>query len=173
MGTLKCILILFCFLGVTDSQDYETIEWSAERKLTWNDFKGRIPNSDRAAAVTASGISYQFSTTGTNDKMELDYKVNTFFYPNKSWYQPSLCDTLILSHEQLHFDISELYARKMRVRLATETFSQNVKAEVKKIYREVLRELESFQNQYDTETDFSRNIEQQLTWNKKLEEALK
>lgn len=164
---------MFCFLGTTDSQDYETIEWRAERKLTWNDFKGEIPNKDRAAAITASGISYQFSTSGTKNKMELDYKVNTFFYPNKSWYQPSLCDTLILSHEQLHFDISELFARKMRERLATETFSQNVKAEVKKIYSEVLSELETFQNQYDKETDFSRDIEQQLIWNKKLQEALK
>ena len=77
-----------------------------------------------------------------------------------------------MSHEQLHFDISELYARKMRNRLASTSFTQNVKAEVKQIYKEVLEELEEFQNLYDDQTNFSRDVEQQLIWNNKIEEAL-
>lgn len=174
MGTLKYILcsIFLIVLGSTEIQEYETIEWSADYKLTWEDFKGKSPKSDRAAATTASGISYQFSTSALNGEIELDYLVSTFFYPNKSWYQPALCDSLILSHEQLHFDISELYARKMRNRLATTAFTQNVKAEVKQIYKEVLADLEAFQNLYDDQTNFSRDLEQQLLWNKKIHEAL-
>jgi hypothetical protein len=159
-------------MGFNDSQDYETIAWSQENKLTWEDFKGKTPNNARAAATTASGISYQFSTSGSNGEIELDYLVSTFFYPDKSWNQPSLCDSLILSHEQLHFDISELYARKMRNRLASTSITQNVKAEVKQIYKEVLEELEEFQNLYDDQTNFSRDLEQQLIWNNKIEEAL-
>ena len=159
-------------MGFNDSQDYETIVWSPENILTWEDFKGKAPNNVRAAAITASGISYQFSTSGSSGEIELDYLVSTFFYPNKSWYQPSLCDSLILSHEQLHFDISELYARKMRKRLASSSFTQNVKAEVKQIYKEVLDELEEFQNLYDDQTNFSRDLEHQLLWNNKIEEAL-
>ncbi|NND78670.1 MAG: DUF922 domain-containing protein [Maribacter sp.] len=155
-----------------ETQEYETIEWSPDYKLTWEDFKGKSPNNDRAAATTASGISYQFSTSALNGEIELDYEVNTFFYPQKSWYQPSLCDSLILSHEQLHFDISELYARKMRSRLASTSFTQNVKAEVKEIYKEVLQELQEFQNLYDDQTNFSRDVDQQLMWNKKVREAL-
>lgn len=174
MGTLKYILVIVCFivLGRTDSQDYETIEWRPDYKLTWDDFKGQAPSNDRAAATTASGISYQFSTSGTRNEIKLDFKVSTFFYPNKSWYQPSLCDSLILSHEQLHFDISELYARKMRKRLTAGSFTQNVKAEVRIIYKEILEELEEFQDLYDDQTNFSRDIEQQLIWNKKIEESL-
>ena len=174
MGSIKCVLffLLLIILGFNDSQDYETIAWSPENELTWEDFKGKAPNNDRAAATTASGISYQFSTSGSSGEIELDYLVSTFFYPNKSWYQPSLCDSLILSHEQLHFDISELYARKMRKRLASSSFTQNVKAEVKQIYKEVLDELEEFQNLYDDQTNFSRDLEHQLLWNNKIEEAL-
>jgi hypothetical protein len=160
-------------MGFSSPQDYETIAWSNENKLTWADFQGKAPNNGRAAATTASGISYQFSTVGSNGEIEIDYKVSTFFYPNKSWYQPHLCDTLILSHEQLHFDISELFARKMRNRLATSKFTQNVKAEVKQIYKEILEELEDFQNRYDDQTNFSRDMEQQLIWNTKIAEALK
>jgi len=175
LGTLKYIIccIFFIVLGNSETQEDETIEWSADYKLTWEDFKGKSPNNDRAAATTASGISYQFSTSALNGEIELDYLVNTFFYPNKSWYQPGLCDSLILSHEQLHFDISELYARKMRNRLASTSFTQNVKAEVKQIYKEVLAELETYQNLYDDQTNFSRNLEQQLIWNRKVQEALR
>lgn len=159
-------------MGFNVSQDYETMAWSQENKLTWEDFKGKTPNNARAAATTASGISYQFSTSGSNGEIELDYLVSTFFYPDKSWYQPRICDSLILSHEQLHFDISELYARKMRKRLASTSFTQNVKAEVKQIYKEVLEELQDFQNLYDDQTNFSRDVEQQLNWNNKIEEVL-
>ena len=159
--------------AVIAQEEYETIAWSQDRKLSWEDFKDKAPKNARAAATTASGITYQFSTRGTRDKMELDYEVRTFFYPNKSWYQPHLCDSLILSHEQLHFDISELFARRMRQRLASGTFTQNVKAEVKVIYREILEELEAFQDLYDNQTNFSRDIEQQLLWNTKIREALK
>jgi hypothetical protein len=174
LGSLKHVLffLLFIIMGSNDYQEYETIDWSPENKLTWEDFKGKTPNNTRAAATTASGISYQFSTSASSSEIELDYLVSTFFYPNKSWYQPNLCDSLILSHEQLHFDISELYARKMRNRLASSSFTQNVKAEVKQIYKEVLEELEEFQNLYDDQTNFSRDLEQQLIWNNNIEEAL-
>lgn len=154
-------------------QDYETISWNADKLLSWNNFKGKAPQNTRAAAITASGITYQFSTSGTSDNMQVDFEISTHFYPNKSWYQPEICDDVILGHEQLHFDISELYARKMRKRLANTKFTQNVKAEVKSIYRETLKELDDFQNTYDDETNFSRNLEQQLIWNEKMTKALK
>lgn len=170
-------MLVFGFLGLMSFQsvqDEETISWSAERRLSWRDFIGRVPSNARAAATTASGITYHFSTSGTRDNMEVDFKIDTFFFPSKSWYQPELCDKIILSHEQLHFDISELYARKMRKRLARETFThKNVKSKVKSIYREILEELNDFQNRYDDETNFSRDLEQQSIWNKKIAKALR
>ena len=177
MIVLKYIfsLGLLLFLGFQQPvQDDETISWKADRRLSWDDFQGNIPLNAKASATTASGISYRFSTSGTKDIMEVDFKIDTFFYPAKSWYQLELCDEVILSHEQLHFDISELYARKMQERLAQEKFTHsNVKAKVKSIYREILKELDAFQNQYDDKTNFSRNREQQLLWNEKIAEALR
>lgn len=154
------------------SQDYETILWSNDHRLSWADFKAKPSSPARAAAITASGISYQFSTLESDGEFELDFSVSTYFYPDKSWYQPKICDEVILSHEQLHFDISELFARKMR-RLLTETrFTKNVKAEVKSIYKQINKELAQFQNLYDNETNYSRDREKQLIWNKKIAEAL-
>lgn len=162
------------FLAITAwSQEYETILWKNEKRLSWSDFKAEPSNQGSAAAITASGISYQFSTMEANGDFELDYTVNTYFYPNKSWYHPALCDEVILSHEQLHFDITELFARKMREILSATKFTKNVKSEVRAIYRKINNELAEFQNRYDDETNFSRDREMQSIWNKKIEDALK
>ncbi|MFK5973812.1 MAG: DUF922 domain-containing protein [Flavobacteriaceae bacterium] len=173
MGTLKCIVFsAFIFtVGFVFSQE-EAIPWSPELKLQWKNFKGRPFKRARASAVTASGLSYQFSSVENKGRFELDIKVGAYFYPEQSWYQPKLCDALILSHEQLHFDISELYARKMRKRLANAIFTKNVKTEIKAIYKSILKDLSNFQKKYDYETNFSRNVQQQLLWNKAIEKRL-
>lgn len=137
MGALKYILVLaiFSVFGFFPVQEYETISWNAEHRLTWADFKAKAPQSDRAAATTASGITYRYSSTISGNRAEVDFEISTHFYPNKSWYQPHLVDSVILSHEQLHFDISELFARKFRKQLSSTRFTKNVKAEVRTIYR--------------------------------------
>ena len=172
---MRLFFSIFCLLIASSlwSQDYESILWDKGHRLSWTDFKGKPGAPSRAAAITASGISYQFSTLESDSNLELDFTVSTYFYPTKSWYQPEVCDEVILSHEQLHFDISELFARKMRKLLGETKFTRNVKAEVKTIYRQINKELAEFQHLYDDETNFSRNREKQQLWNKKIAEALK
>ena len=151
----------------------EGMLWSADRKLTWADFKGKIPPAANPAATTASGISYKYSANLIHHEVHLDFEVSAFFYPNESWYKPDICDDLILSHEQLHFDIAELFARRMRKKLTKTSFSDNVKAEIREIYRNTLKELRKFQQRYDTETNFSRNREKQLEWNAMIDKELR
>ncbi|MEM9001332.1 MAG: DUF922 domain-containing protein [Bacteroidota bacterium] len=174
MGKIGFILPLFCFVGIfVHAQEIEeSILWSANNRLSWKNFKGKVPPAAIPAATTASGISYKYSANLLHHEVHLDFEVNAFFYPNESWYKPEICDDLILSHEQLHFDIAELFARKMRERLLRTTFSENVKQEIRDIYQEILHELEQFQDRYDDETNFSRNREKQLEWNKKIASAL-
>ena len=171
---MRFIFSIFVFLFAVSGwgQEYETILWNSNQRLSWSDFRAEPSNHGRAAAITASGISYQYSTMESNGEYELDYTVNTYFYPNKSWYHPEVCDEVILSHEQLHFDITELFARKMRQLLSETKFTKNVKAEVRAIYRQINNDLAEFQNRYDDETNFSRDREKQLMWNKKIKEAL-
>lgn len=165
-------LLIWLVLHLGYGQEDEVILWTPDRKLSWTDFKGRPSNISSAAATTASGITYSFSAQGTREVMELDFKVDTYFYPDKSWYKPQLANPNILGHEQLHFDISEVFARKLRQILARTKFTNNAKAEVKEIYSNVLRELNDYQHLYDSETNFSRDTVQQSIWNKKIGKAL-
>ncbi|MEM8928012.1 MAG: DUF922 domain-containing protein [Bacteroidota bacterium] len=170
---LIIILLIPLASGVGFGQEIvESFAWDASRKLAWADFRGPIPPDAVPAATTASGISYEYSANLIHHEVKLDFKVTAFFYPNESWYKPEVCDEHILQHEQLHFDISEVFARRMRMKLRNTSFTANVKSEIRKIYRETLEALEEFQDKYDWETNFSRNPEAQARWNTQIKEAL-
>ena len=148
------------------------IPWRADMELDWSDFRGKPNKESIIAAVTASGISYTFNATERDGFYEVEYQVETFFYPDQSWYQPEMCDDLVLSHENLHFDITELFARKMRRLMDQTRFTENVRSEIKDIYKKILDELDAFQDRYDAETNFSRNRSAQLQWNDEIRKAL-
>jgi len=174
LGIIRIIFYsVVCFLlNGYQLQAQEEVAWEEGKHLYWKDFKGKIPIGSGAVATTASGISYQFSTYYIENKMHVDYEVQAFFYPTKSWYKPKICNDVTLVHEQLHFDISELFARKMSDEMAETEFTKNVKAEVKSIYNRILKEHKGYQNGYDIETDFSRNVAKQKAWIIKVNKAL-
>lgn len=174
MGKIVSIGCFFFLVFLGSAQEIEEgVPWNENIRLTWADFKGKVPPAAVPAATTASGISYTYSANLLHHEVILDFEVTAHFYPNESWYRPELCNDNTLAHEQLHFDISEIFARKMRNKLRRTSFSDNVKAEVRKIYKDILRELGDFQDQYDWETNFSRNREKQQEWNQKIAVALK
>ncbi len=109
----------------------EQVEWQPDFKLNWSNFRAAVPQGSSAAATTASGISYDFSTYSDGKETKLDFKVSTYFYPDKSWYKPTVANEVTLAHEQLHFDITEIFARKLRKELNQVKFSKNVKNEVR------------------------------------------
>ncbi|MCB0373357.1 MAG: DUF922 domain-containing protein [Muricauda sp.] len=168
--SIGCLLFL-SFFGWSQEIE-EGILWDKNKRLTWANFRGKVPPAAVPAATTASGISYTYTANLLHHEVKLDFEVNAYFYPNESWYNPTVCTENTLAHEQLHFDISELFARKMRNRLRRTSFSDNVKAEVREIYQDILKELADYQDQYDWETNFSRNFEKQGEWNQKIAKAL-
>ncbi|MRI00363.1 DUF922 domain-containing protein [Kriegella sp. EG-1] len=174
LDKLKGLLVL-CFIVCSQIQAQDedrVLLWSEDRKLTWADYQGSPLKTEWAAATTASGITYSLSSIIGNGESSLEVIVNSLFYPNKSWYKPDVCDDVILSHEQLHFDITELFAKKFRERLRTVRNDTNIKKKVRAIFVEINRDLHAFQNKYDRETNYSRDIKQQETWNKTIHEAL-
>ena len=174
MGVLRYFFILFCFAGFAQNGGHldDQIIWNKARKLTWNDFKGEAPSDTPVAALTASGISYSFSSVQRGDEMEINYIVTANFYPSRSWYQPKYASSNVLAHEQLHFDITELFARKFRQRLDATRFTKNIKAEVREIFKQINQELSEYQDRYDLETNSSRLRDRQRIWQLKVRDAM-
>ena len=174
MGILRLFFLLICLGGFaqngSDADDF--IIWNKARKLTWNDFKGKAPSDTPVAALTASGISYSFSSVEHGDGMAIRYIITANFYPSRSWYQPRYGSDNVLAHEQLHFDITELFARRFRRQLDTTQFTKNIKAEVGAIFKQINKELLEYQDRYDLETNSSRLLDRQREWQLKVRKAL-
>ncbi|MBT8393411.1 MAG: DUF922 domain-containing protein [Bacteroidia bacterium] len=139
--------------------------WNENERLSWYDFKG-LPNSKfEAAALTATGLTFDFSARATKTKL-LDFTavVEARFYPDKSWYLKKYANPVVLAHEQLHFDITELYARKLRKQIAETNFTIKIQREISKLHFDINKQLKEMQNDYDRESDYSRILVTQQKW---------
>jgi predicted secreted Zn-dependent protease len=162
---LQILSLLFSML-VTTSQD-NLIEWSAERRLTWKDFKAQPDKNSTNAALTSSSINIEFGYNST----ALKYNIKCRFDPNLSWGR--IKNDYILAHEQGHFDIAEIHARKLHKTLKAYKFqSRTVSKDVNRIYDTIMKEHHELQSQYDQETNYSRNPAQQNAWKEKIETLL-
>jgi hypothetical protein len=145
----------------------DLVDWSSHRKLSWNDYHAKPdPYSDAAASTTTIvGVEY---TIGRNS---FTYHLNCRFSRDRSW---GLYKTdYILSHEQGHFDIAEIYARELNRQLSTYQFnSRTYDADLKKIYDRVMADKAAMQNRYDRETNHSIKRDEQRAWLKKIQQML-
>jgi hypothetical protein len=140
-------------------ENAEFIPWLGDRPLTWEDFKCPPKrNTDAVASTSTSlGIAYHIKN------YVLTYEITCNFSKTKSW---GLIKTpYILAHEQAHFDITEIFARKLHKALMEYDFDQSTyKKDINTIYQKVVAEKEAFQAAYDKETDHSRNKRIQYEW---------
>ncbi len=165
--------IFFQLLLITNSlffsSDKSLIDWNINRHLVWDDFKAAPDTNSRNAALTTSAIQFNFTYDGHN----LNYTITCQFDKNKSWGKVKT--DYILSHEQGHFDITEIYARKLNKSMKEYSVG-NVKSlnkDLNKIYQTTMHELNRYQDVYDGETNFSINKEKQAEWLEKISKELK
>jgi hypothetical protein len=158
---------IFIFFTCLFFQEEQTITWHQDLKLEWSDFKGEPKPVGDAVATTASGISFGFSATRSSNGLE-DYSFSIIadFYPDKSWHVKEPLSNIVLNHERLHFDITELYARKFRQRITNFNFTNAINNEMQSIHDTIIKELGELQDKYDDETNHSQILEKQLAWQK-------
>ncbi len=146
------------------------IFYSPERKLTWNDFKGKPDAGSNAAAITNAGIGFQMMFRSENNVATLNIAVNCNFSIKDSWVKDGRRTPYILNHEQHHFDIAYIYAMLFIQQLKTAKYTMKDYAKViEKIYTQTQADLLAMQNKYDGETKNSILTEQQEVWNKKID----
>ncbi len=164
---MKTLIVFLLAIGYAFGQDenLEVINWKDDRKLNWSDFKAMPdPNSD-AVALTASGLTFLFSIeTAEGVPSKLETTVVCSFYPEKSWYKKSRANDYILRHEQMHFNITELHARKFRQQIEQLTLSRDIKSKLGDLYSSINQAMGEMQNRYDIETKHSINKTKQQEW---------
>lgn len=168
-------LIAAMWLGITPSSEVEhkptepkanvyvgdTIYWHPQHRLTWNDFRGRPNRGGNTVALTSSGIGIVYRSQRSGVPI---IDVQCVFYGDNSWVKSDGRTGYILQHEQLHFDITELFARELRRRIDLLPAKQRTWQNVQRLYTTVNRECDVMQTRYDGQTHHSTNEYSQEQW---------
>jgi predicted secreted Zn-dependent protease len=136
------------------------------------DYLARPKYGDPLAASTSSDIKANaacrdYVFTGT---------VTATFDPNISWFRdPQKATPALLRHEQLHFDLTEVYARIMRQKLAvyaTKVDCTKLQPSFNNLTKLVYDAWDKEQNRYDQETNHGLNVARQALWEKQIQARL-
>ena len=167
LKSFPALLVLTLPLLSFSQDKEELIDWTITRPLTWSDYKGSPDSNSDAAASTTTYLGIEY----TLDQKGFGWKIQCSFSITKSWGRSKTPH--VLKHEQGHFDIAEIFARKLNKEMKEYQFSQTTyKTDLKAIYTSITTEKETLQDQYDRETDHSRKKEEQVEWEKKIEKML-
>jgi len=145
----------------------DAISWSAERPLTWKDFRGTPPvEPGDEGARTAYSLFYGARCTGRR----FEFRVLAAVLPRLSWVTPAVLKNPALSarslrHEQTHFNLSEVHARRMRKYFADlQQPCANSEAELNGLAQRLVRAEATAQASYDQETNYGRTPAKQSEW---------
>ena len=136
----------------------DTIIWQKDSLLTRDDFKGRVSKQWAGCAVTGLMV-IPVETNGN-----IVFSVQAVFLKSKSNIIQN--SDYILKHEQLHFDICELYARKLRQMMSEKDFTKvkNIQIVIQNMYNKVNSEFDKYENKYDDDTNHGENPAKQKVW---------
>lgn len=169
MKIFKLIIIICLFGGFTNkSLAQDTIHWRPNYKLKWEDYKGKPDSASKHMAITSYFLTYNYSLTDTS----FHFNVFCYFEKKTSW-KKIIVDSLLLQHEQGHFDIGQLYARKLKKAFASyKPVRETIDKDLKNIFDTINNERALMDSQYDKETNFSRNRKNQRLWADKIKSLL-
>jgi hypothetical protein len=165
------ILSLFIFNSFSANPRHSNdhlIYWSADRRLTWDDFTLHPKKQGGGyAALTSSTIHSSFNTNPA------EICVVGYFSSKESWVCSDQKTEDILKHEQGHFDLTEIYARMFRKQVMAATFTfKNLKDKYNKIHTEIISGWNKEQVLYDKETEHGIDSTKQHAWLKDIANRL-
>lgn len=161
-------LTVFLFAFTNDPESSQIIVWNEYRPLTWEDFQGK--RSEDAAGDAGTVVQIKAKPYIVKDQVR--YDVSAVFVKNKSWSDAQTKE--LLSHEQLHFDIAELYARKIRqVVVELQQAGEEDVKDYNRAIQKLLHESNEVDIQYDLETLHGAMQNKQAEWTKNVKEQLK
>jgi uncharacterized protein DUF922 len=147
------------------AEDY-AFPWSAARPLTWSDFQGPPPTEGMEGAKTSYALYSAWKCRGE----AFEFRVLAAFRPRRSWVKPAVLNDSVqrrsvLGHEQTHFDLGELHARRMR-----QVFGdlagpcRKTDAELSALAQRFAQAEQAEQRRYDAETNHGLLAAQQAAW---------
>jgi hypothetical protein len=148
---MRFFLTVLVFIGFIrmNGQDASVFPWSKDRKLVWDDYR-KIESNQESLNILIGAKTYTIIEYDEMQNGALTPPI-AIFNGVKSW--TSVNDTIILAHEQLHFDINELFMRKIRKEFVKLYYDkENNTQKFQLVIDKYLNELEIVQAVYDRES---------------------
>jgi hypothetical protein len=161
---LARLLLLVSFTGKVMAQDDYKLAWRKDSLLKWNDFKGPVDATSKFHALTLAEIFFKYNWTLKNNKYTFTFTGGSFLNTDKSWTIKEKQTPALLQHEQVHFDIAEIFARISLQRLTATEYNATFKATIDEITQDNLRNMKVMQDLYDEQTDHSKEKKMQAKW---------
>lgn len=191
---LILVTIIVISTGISITWVHDTISdkrWEKSRPLTWDDFLG-IPNPVMPYnAYIKTRLDYQISHDWIITQGSCHYwftKVEGIAYMSKmeSFVKEQGRNDFILNHEQGHFDLTQIYAKRFIEKAESELLnkeflcpgndagkiSNEANAKAKVILNQVVNGLQSMQDNYDTETNHGLYYDGQKKWDSTIKNLL-
>ncbi|MEY3397550.1 MAG: hypothetical protein RL220_144 [Bacteroidota bacterium] len=174
MRNLIIIFLAAISIPLTTIGQEDTIGWSFNG-LRWEDYKTVLNPASAHDAFTYSGISFEMF----EEEDTVHVVFTSYFDRSQSWVRKGHLNDTLLAHEQLHFDIMELYTRKMYAAAEPYTnknyrefISQKYEDRVRKIFSDLYNEQIMRQQNYDVETAHGQIDEEQKKWTEAIHKEL-
>lgn len=148
--------------------------WSAARPLTWAEFRGTAPAGGMEGARTVYLLRYESRCHGKT----FTFDVKAVFVPDESWVKADVLaspreSVRVLQHEQTHFDLTEVHARRMRKYFAGLYDACGLSdAQVDAAVDRFVKEEAAAQQRYDDETGYGLVPARQRVWTERVAEML-
>ncbi|WP_343330033.1 hypothetical protein [Polaribacter staleyi] len=171
------IIVSITCLSYSFSQELQNGEkrWSAEKKLTSNDFKIKTSDNNNQNIYSQFVISY--SAKGFDFlKKNLNKNVENLFSGNASWIDTSRVKSIDqqIKFQQTQFDLAEIHARKFRQQLFLKKWKITKGFDIlKKISNEIMAEFSEARMNLIKETESGLNQEKLMIWKEKISNELK
>lgn len=140
--------------------------WSAGRRLAWSDFEGSPPAEGSEGAKTSYTLYSGWKCRGD----AFEFRVIAVFRPRQSWVKAMVLNDstqrrTVLRHEQTHFDLAEVHARRMRRAFGDLARPcARTDAELSAMAQRLAQVEKAEQRRYDDETDHGLLAERQAAW---------
>lgn len=154
--------------------DPDTLFYSPDRSLRWDDFRAQ-PRDGRYGAAVFPSFSYQAQSRIVEGVLRLDLTVKVFTVRSSSWVSPATRqDPAALEHEQHHFDIVKLVAERFKRKVHPDSLTvDDYNARMQYQFLQSWWEMNRLQEQYDSETQHGQNEAAQQRWNRRVEAELR
>ena len=171
---MRFIFLFFAQIVVlfSNAQQNNIINWSQSYRLTYEDFQATVPGNANKAIQGTTDASIELNFEQVGDVVNVS--LVSYFKRHDSWIRTEAKNEYTLKHEQGHFDIAEIFARKMRKALQKKKLDRrNGASQIKKIFNKLLKKYLETQKEYDNATGHSIKVKDQEKWIQKISDELK